>query len=396
VLAHFDHFRRVNDRQEMLNAAELGKPGQGGCNVSFASDELDLVAEILCGADGALDRRRWRVITAHCIERHTQHPAQSIIPRVAEGLLEAVRAGAEAVAGMARFVLIDQARLAEYVRSVPLERARAPELDPATHYLAEPDATLAYLITLDTVNFGSGYFPRLRKRPGLSGYFTIAASLKNHFENHGPLRADELCQISATDCARIFGQSLEDAAIAELMSLFAKALNDLGRALQSYRTFRRLVEAADGSAERLVRSVEQMPFYHDVEPYTGRDVPFYKRAQLLAADLSIAGVAHFRDLDQLTMFADNLVPHVLRVDGVLIYDPELLARINREELIPAGSAEEVEIRACAVHAVELMARSLRAEDVDVSPMQLDYVLWNRGQEPAYKALPRHRSRTVFY
>jgi hypothetical protein len=29
-------------------------------------------------------------------------------------------------------------------------------------------------------------------------------------------------------------------------------------------------------------------------------------------------------------------------------------------------------------------------------MQLDYVLWNRGQEAAYKALPRHRARTVFY
>jgi len=29
-------------------------------------------------------------------------------------------------------------------------------------------------------------------------------------------------------------------------------------------------------------------------------------------------------------------------------------------------------------------------------MQLDYVLWNRGQEPAYKARPRHRTRSVYY
>lgn len=32
----------------------------------------------------------------------------------------------------------------------------------------------------------------------------------------------------------------------------------------------------------------------------------------------------------------------------------------------------------------------------VTSMQLDYVLWNRGRQPAYKAQPRHRARSVFY
>ena len=59
------------------------------------------------------------------------------------------------------------------------------------------------------------------------------------------------------------------------------------------------------------------------------------------------------------MFADNLVPHVLRLDGILRFDPELVARIDREELIEHGSAEEVEIRACAVHAVELLVAAVR-------------------------------------
>ena len=58
------------------------------------------------------------------------------------------------------------------------------------------------------------------------------------------------------------------------------------------------------------------------------------------------------------MFADNLVPHVLRLDGVLWFDPELVARIERGELIEHGSPEEVEIRACAVHAVELIVAAV--------------------------------------
>jgi hypothetical protein len=302
------------------------------------------------------------------------------------GLLDEVRAHAATVADSARFVAIDRARLREYAASLPLDQARAPELDPATHYVGERESTLAYLVTLDAINFGSGYFPHLRKRPGLSGYFTVASSLKDVWDANGPLSAGELEGLDAEACANIFGQALQDAAVAELMTLFARALNDLGGylAAQFDGQFRGLVDAADGSAEKLATLLAVMPFY--------ADHGFYKRAQLTAADLAVARVAEFRDLDRLTIFADNLVPHVLRVDGVLRYDPDLLARINREELIPAGSPEELEIRACALHAVELIRDRLDG----VTSMQLDYVLWNRGQQPEYKAQPRHRTRTVFY
>ena len=76
-------------------------------------------------------------------------------------------------------------------------------------------------------------------------------------------------------------------------------------------------------------------------------MPFLKRAQIATADLARAGVAAFHDLDRLTMFADNLVPHVLRLDGLLDYDAALCERIEREELIEHDSRAEIEIRACA-------------------------------------------------
>jgi len=297
-------------------------------------------------------------------------------------VLAEVRANAAAIAGASTFVHIDTSRLATYAASLPLEEARAPELDPATHYLGDPDPTLAYLVSLDAINFGSGYFPHLEKREGLSGYFTVAASLKDAW----PLSVSDLCHLTPSDCVRVFGQSNPDADVLELMGLFARALNDLGALLWDHYSsnFRALVDAANQSAERLASLLAEMPFY--------QDVGFYKRAQLTPADLAVAGVAHFDDLDQLTIFADNLVPHVLRVDGVLRYDTDLLDRINREELIPSGSQEEREIRGCALHAVELLRQHLPG----VTAMQLDYVLWNRGQLPEYKAQPRHRARTVFY
>ncbi len=295
--------------------------------------------------------------------------------------LDELRRFAAATAASARFVHLQHGTIEQYARSLPLEQARTPELDPATHYQGGPDETLAFVVTLDAINFGSGYFPHLRKRAGLSGYFTVASGLKEAW----PLTVSELSTLAPKDCARIFGQTLDDSAVAELMGLFARALNDLGGYVERCGGFQHLVDQAKGSAEGLIEVLARMPFY--------RDVPFYKRAQLTAADLTTARVASFSDLDRLTIFADNLVPHVLRVDGILDYEAELLTRINREELIQPGSAEETEIRACAVHAVELIADAL---DRSISPMQLDYLLWNRGQQLRYKAQPRHRARGVYY
>lgn len=319
-----------------------------------------------------------------------------------ERLLDRVRTSCQAVAEQAVHVRIDHQRLAEYAESLPLDRLAQPEIDPERHYLAEEAGTVAFFVTLDAINFGSGYFPHLRKRPGMSGYFTVATSLTERFRRHGPWTAGELASLTAGDCFAVFGQDPQDATVGELMAWFAQALNDLGRYLLARfeGSFVRLVEAAGGSAEMLVGLLREMPLFDDVSRYGSHEVCFFKRAQLTAADLALAlrgrGLGRFRDLDRLTIFADNLVPHVLRVDGVLRYPEELIARIDREELIGAGSPEEVEIRATALHTVEQIGAHLRKMGRPVNSMALDYVLWNRGQQPAYKAIRRHRTRTVYY
>ena len=316
-------------------------------------------------------------------------------------LFDQVRAGCRLVAEQARAVRIDLDRLPAYAASLPLDQLDSPEQDPRHHFVDQGEATLTYFLVLDTINFGSGYFPRLRKRPGLSGYFTIATTLTERFRSDGPPSARELARMTAADCAGLFQQTPDDPPIAELMALFARALNDLGQLVERRYggRFASLVEAAEGSSERLVELLLEMPLFRDVQPYRGLTVPFYKRAQLAVADLALAfggqGWGAF-DTRRLTIFADNLVPHVLRVDGLLRYDAALGARIDREELIERDSPEEVEIRACGLHAVELLVGALAGRGVETTPTELDYLLWNRGQGAAYKAIPRHRARSTAY
>jgi hypothetical protein len=230
---------------------------------------------------------------------------------------------------------------------------------------------------------------------------TIFAGLRDRFDRDGPLTVDKLRAADAATCARIFDQDL-DGPCAELLSWFAASWRELGDALSERwdASFGALVEDAGGSAEQLATLLGALPGWHDVSEHGGRPVPLYKRAQITPAHLAMAfagaGPGRFGDLDRLTIFADNLVPHVLRVDGVLRYDRALADRIDREELLAPGSAEEVEIRAVAVAAVERLAERLRADGHPVTSMGLDQVLWRRGGGPRYKAIPRHRSRTRAY
>jgi hypothetical protein len=277
-----------------------------------------------------------------------------------------------------------------------------PTYDEEHHFRGSDTETVGFTLVLDSINFGSGYFPHLRKRPGMSGYFTVASSLRDRWQHDGPLTGPELRALRPEDCSRMFGQDGNAGPAQELMALFAQALNDLGEWLGRRYGDDAMGPIADanGSAARLVALVAEMPLYRDVASYDGMEVPLFKRAQILVSDLAIAfdrrGPGAFADLDRLTIFADNLVPHVLRVDGVLDYDPGLLTRIEQGELIPAGSPEEIEIRAVSIHAVERIAAEFRRAGTPVTAQQLDYLLWNRGLADTYKSIPRHRTRTVFY
>jgi Potential Queuosine, Q, salvage protein family len=289
------------------------------------------------------------------------------------GLCDEVRAHCAEIAASARSVAIDMTKLGVIAPAPP------PVLDRERHYLdGSREDVAAYLLTLDAINFGSGWFPTLRKRPGSSGYYTVAWALADRFRSSGPWSNEELRRLDAAEAARVLEQEPDH----ELMALYAEALRDLGVFLGD-RSPLEVVENAGGSAEQLAETLAgAMPFFDDRG--------FYKRAQIVPNDFQLAGLCEFEDADRLTIFADNLVPHVLRVDGVLVYEPELAARIDAGELLPPGR-EEQEIRACALHACELIARELR-----VAPRTLDTWLWNRGQEARYKAVPRHRTRTVYY
>ena len=285
----------------------------------------------------------------------------------------------------ARSVRVDEARVEAYAANLTELVETEPE-DPVR--AGDSEAAAAFAICINAINFGSGWWPTIRKRPGHSGYATMAAGVTDRFASAGPWSAEELVAMDSAAIAAVLGQKPEH----PLMTQFAAALRDVGAHLQAEHSGRFLgpVEAAD-SIPALAATFAAWEAFADASRYEDREVPFYKRAQLAAADLHRAGLADLPGLERLTAFADNLVPHVLRVDGLLQLDPDLTARIEAEELLLHGSPEEVELRATAVHAIELLAATSA-----LAPATLDSALWNRGRAPRYKSLPRPRSRNTAY
>lgn len=312
-------------------------------------------------------------------------------------VFDRIRTACSTVAERARVVGLDLGALEKLAATLD---DGEPPLLPEERPVGDDEAMATEVVVWNTVNFGSGWFPVLAKRPGLSGARSLAEALADHVADRGVPTAAWLAGADAARCAEVFGQPYPGA-VDDLLDLFARAWRDLAALLDDRfgGSAAELVRSARGSAGALVTTLGAMPLAHDVARYGTGDreieVPFYKRAQITVSHLARAfggeGLGRFDDVDRLTAFADNLVPHVLRMAGVLVYDDDLADRVEREELLEPGSPEEVEIRACALYAVELLAAR-----TGLTAAAIDHQLWQRGQDPEVKAVPRHRCRCSWY
>ena len=165
--------------------------------------------------------------------------------------------------------------------------------------------------------------------------------------------------------------------------------------------FRNLLAAAGGRAVGLAELlVREFPSFNDACAVEGREVLFYKRAQLAAAMVyqrfQGKGPGAFPDVDRLTVFADYKLPQALRRLEVLRYRPGLAAKVDGQILIPPCSREEVEIRAATIWACDLIQRGYAARGQRVDSVALDAFLWLLGHEKVEGEKPYHLTETIYY
>ena len=310
------------------------------------------------------------------------------------------------VAEKSRHVRINHEALEKFSQELAEGGLPGPNWDAEHHFKGSDEETVAYLLAVDTVNFcfwpppGQKKWEILYKGKPYSGYYGLAVSFKKALESGIPLGdASFLAALTLKQLDDIFSGK----GVLQLLDERLANLRELGRVLLSkYRGQAcELVAAAGGSAIRLVQMLgRDFPSFRDQATYEGESVFFYKRAQLFAADLHGAlggkGLGSFTDMKELTAFADYKLPQVLRHMGIFDYAASLSEKVDRMIYLEPGSEEEVEVRASTIWAVELIRKELKEKGKNLTAPEIDWTLWNLGQDDAFRAKPYHRTVTIFY
>ena len=303
-------------------------------------------------------------------------------------------------------VRIEEEALNRLCKKIVEDRITVPAWNLRYHFDGRGRDRVFYLLVLDSLNFcfwpapGKVKWEIDCKSEKLSGYYALATALKKALESGIPItKADYLAELSLGKLKQILGGRGE----LQLLKDRVKILNELGQLLlEEYGgEATRLVESAGMSAVKLVRLlVEKLSSFQDVAQYLGHTVFFYKRAQIFAADLHGAFSGRewgsFNDMDRLTAFADYKLPQVLRHVGILRYAQALAQKVDQKMLLTSGSPDEVEIRANTIWAVELMRQELNRMGRDLRAFEIDWILWNMGQDLAFKVRPYHRTVSIYY
>jgi isopentenyldiphosphate isomerase len=162
-----------------------------------------------------------------------------------------------------------------------------------------------------------------------------------------------------------------------------------------------LMKEARGDGKKLFQIiVDDFPFFEDRAVYHNQRISFYKRAQLLVADLiQCLGPdwnMSVNELNKFTACADYKLPQVLRQLEILKYSSDLSYKIDHKIRLAGGSEEEVEIRANTIQAVEIIKEKLRLKNIIISSNAINDYLWLLGQDDVFRLKPYHRTRTIAY
>lgn len=291
--------------------------------------------------------------------------------------MDDVRASSAWVAARSAHVVVDSSGIEKAVEEIQDSIPKVKWDFEGIHYFDNGPLTVQYLFVLDALNFC--FWPD----KDLS-YDHLALGLKEALQNDKSVfDSDRLQKITGPQLRELLKWPRPLPLENERVRLLHEVGLELERSFEGKAS--KLVESCGKSAANLVALVTRhFPGFRDHSVYKGHQVFLYKRAQIFAADLWGAfegqGYGEFNDISSITIFADYIVPAVLRQLGVLRYSSDLASIIEANREIGSGSEEEVELRACSIYAVEkmreLLSKKIRKSGTERGIGSLALVLWH--------------------
>jgi hypothetical protein len=317
------------------------------------------------------------------------------------------------VVGSARHVRLDEDRIRDVANWMAYEELPWPDfrspLQPDGPDGNDADA-MDFIFLTSTINFAFTDFGKhVMFKVDYAGEErsdsdAMVACLKRAFDRGVPiLEGGYLAGIRREELEEIFRGNIVMPMLEERLAIF----HEVGRVLKEryqgrFHHFvqegpKQLYAQGKGVLERLLA---EFPSFRDESDYRGHRVSFQKRAQLLFWNLHArfreGGFFRLEDPEKLTVFADYIVPVALRLFRITTYSEELENAINRRQLLPVHSEEEVEIRAFTLWGMHLLTRAinaLRPPDRQVLSPVADGRIWTHYHKTHW---PHHLTITTAY
>lgn len=182
------------------------------------------------------------------------------------------------------------------------------------------ERAIDWIFLVDTLNFSfyneidEEQFAVDYKGETWTGYWTLCACVNRALDEGIPVTSAEyMSSITEERMRHIFRGNTTTQPLPPLFNERVRVVREAGRVLVEKfgGSFLNCLKAASGSATKLLQIVtEHFDSYRDfVDNFKGRPVQFFKRAQILIADIwgcfEGAGLGRFTDIDDaITMFAD--------------------------------------------------------------------------------------------
>ncbi|KAL8731591.1 MAG: hypothetical protein Q9166_003279 [cf. Caloplaca sp. 2 TL-2023] len=242
-----------------------------------------------------------------------------------------------------------------------------------------------------------------------TGYWSLVAAIHRALEDNIPITTPSFWITG--DCTDELLEHVFCSATSEPIPLLderIQCIREAGRILAKdfEGSVLQLIQRAKQSAAALVNLlVTHFPCFNDTATFEGKPIHFYKRAQILVADLwaCFEGQSYglFHDIDTITMFADYRIPQMLHALGCLRYSPSLESHIRSLKGLESGGNWEVQLRGCSIWCVELIRREILRQHpkAEINAIRIDFLLYDTMKERELKGeetIPHHRTRSIWY
>ncbi len=262
---------------------------------------------------------------------------------------------------------------------------------------------LNFLLIFNSISFCYWREPKwtiIYQGKQIDGSFGMIAALKKALDSRMPiLNADFLTKISKQDFAKILEGNTKIPLFEKRLNIIHKIGSILSKKFDG--KFSNLIKLSDNDAVKLLHLITtNFKSFSDFSTYKGRKIFFYKRAQLLVADIQQAfngkNYGYLKNVSELTACADYKLPQALRKLGIFSYSPDLAKKIDMKIQIPKNSEEEVEIRANTIWVVELIKKEIQKRIEDIKSIHVNDHLWLSTQIKSPDDKPYHRTITTNY